>query len=154
MKPYLRSLPILALLLAWPLVPSSAQEPAPQKVKVALSGTGTADYLQTALDDLTDFLSVKGVKVKQLEGQPRSRTSSLEELRRAGGDSLVYITVELVMGTRARLKVQCFDVEGKQLWEENSGAGGFSLGGALKKLLKTAKQKMEPHIGQPGLPKS
>jgi hypothetical protein len=120
---------------------------------VAIGGTGTAPYLQTALDDLMDFLASNGVSVKQINGQPKSRTSSLEDMRALGADSLIYITVELVMGTRAKLTIQCFDTQGKPLWEENAGAGGFSLGGALKSLLKSGKKKIEPHIGGAGLPK-
>ena len=119
-----------------------------------VAGNGTEPYIQTLIDDITDFLKSQGVKVKLAEEPSKPRSYQLEHL--AGqGQSLIYMTLSLVKGElHDNFAVDCFDANGKQLWHEEVGSGAsFSYTGAVKKMAKSMRQKLAPHIGEPGLPK-
>jgi hypothetical protein len=147
----------LGLLLAsWSV--QGGQQPSGDKSKarVVMGGSGTEPQVQTAMDELADFLKSEGVTV-QVEAVGKPRSVLTQQLKEMGGDSVLYILVNIVRGQRDKLTVQCFDAEGKKLWEEESAQhnGPFAVGGQTKisTLLEGILKKIKPRIGQPGLPK-
>lgn len=151
----------LALLLVLPFlgISSGLAQEAPKKAtaKVYIGGVGIAPYLQSTLDELTDFLADKKVSVKQMDGDSKSRSNYVERLSSLGGESLLYITVDIADNNpKDTLKVQCFDTQGKMLWEEETKTGliVMSSSSAAKSLVGKMKKKLESHVGKLGLPVS
>lgn len=149
---------VLAILgMGFGVVAIQAQEAAQKpKPRVFLVGIGSPPAaVQTALDDLTDFLSGKGVLVKQVDLGQKSRQDYIDYTAAQGAESLLYVTLDIGLEQfKDRMKVQCFDAQGNKLWEEESASVvSFSTTGALKKLLRGMEKKLEPHIGNKGLPK-
>jgi hypothetical protein len=134
-------------------------QPLPQQPgsKVFLVGIGSPPpAVQSVLDELTGFLSGKGVLVKQVDLGQKSRQDYIDYTAAQGAESLLYVTLDVGMEQfKDRMKLQCFDAQGKELWEEESGSVvSFSTTGAVKKLLKGMEKKLELRIGNHGLPRS
>jgi hypothetical protein len=130
-----------------------AQQP---RSKVLLVGIGSPPpAVQSVLDALTDFLSEKGVPVKQIDLGQKSRQDYIDYAGAQGAESLLYVTLDVGMGQfKDRMKLQCFDAHGKELWEEESGSTvSFSTTGAVKKLLRGMEERLAPRVGNQGLPK-
>lgn len=146
------SLPIIQMSL--PAQETKASGSAEAVKLVVVAGNGTEPYIQTLIDDTTDFLKSQGIKVKMAEDPSKPRNYQLEHLV-GQGQSLIYVTLSLVKGElHDKFAVDCFDVDGKQLWHEEVGSGAsFSFTGAVKKMAKSMRQKLAPHIGGPGLQK-
>jgi hypothetical protein len=133
---------------------AAAPTPKP-KVKVHLAGVGPEPQFQILLDGLTDFLVEKKVAARPMDGESKSRTSYIDRLSSLGGESLLYITLDIAEGqVKDTLLVQCFDPTGKLLWEEKAKGSIFSTSasGVAKSMLKSMKKKLEPRIGKEGLP--
>ncbi len=149
------ALTLVFLLVSWSTQGQQPSEDKP-KARVLMGGSGTEPQIQTAIDELADFLKSEGVAV-QVEAVGKPRSILTQQLKESGGESLLYILVNIVRGQRDKLTVQCFDMEGKKLWEEESAQrnGPFAIGGQTKisKLLEGVMKKIKPRIGQPGLPK-
>ncbi len=124
------------------------------KTRVFVAGTGTAPFLQGLLDDLMDFLAVKKVPAKQIQGETQSRSNYLERVSSSGGEYLLYVMLDLSPDQPwLSLKAQCFEAQGKMIWEERVKTLNISAGsGAANSLLKKLEKSLEPHIGKPGLP--
>lgn len=144
-----------SVLIAAALIASSAFGEQPSTTTVLIAGSGTEPYVQTLLDDVTDFLKLQGIKVKLATDPAKPRNFQLEHLAETGAQSLVYVTLSLVKGEiHDQFAVECFDVSGKKLWREEVGSGAaFSYSSAVKKMAKSMRKKLEVHVGQPGLPK-
>ncbi len=130
---------------------SQSQEPV-RKVptRVLIAGSGSPSYVQTVLDDLTDFLTSKGVSIRQADAQSKSRDSYIDQLTALGAESLLYVSVDIGVGQPSdHIKVDCFDREGKKLWHEDVG---MFFRGTPKKLAKAMSKKLEAHLGKDGLP--
>ncbi len=124
--------------------------------KVLLVGIGSPPpAVQSVLDELTDFLSGKGVPVKQVDLGQKSKQDYIDYAAAQGAESLLYVTLDVGMDQfKDRMKLQCFDAHGKELWEEESGSMvSFSTTGAVKKLLKGMEKRLAPRVGNQGLPK-
>ncbi len=125
---------------------------------VLLAGTSTSPFLPQTLDGIADVLTAKGVKVKVSSSDSKARSAVLEEVKTVGAASLLYVTLfQGVAGSmkRGKLTLQCFDPDGKTLWEEEikGSMGAFSQEGEFKGMLKNTNAKVEARIGGPGLPK-
>jgi hypothetical protein len=142
------------LLAVWPA--QGGQQPSGDKpkAKVVMGGSGTEPQVQTAIDELADFLKSEGVAV-QVEAVGKPRSVLTQQLKEMAGDSVLYISISIVqeLGKKDALTAQCFDAEGKKLWEEKSTSGGMFSLGKISKLLEEMKKKIKPRIGQPGLPR-
>jgi len=130
-----------------------AQAPEKTRPKVLVAGVGTAPDLQTVLDDLTDFLIGRKVPAKELGGESSSRSGYLERAASVGGESLLYATLDLgPFQSKHSLKAQCFEPQGKLLWEEEVKVLNLTGGSNAASLLKKLEKALEPHIGKSGLP--
>ena len=121
---------------------------------VVLGGTGPTPHVQTVIDGISDLLSSKGVKVKVASGDAQSRSVILEGMKVSGTTNLLYLSVNQVKGQRGKILVECF-VDGKKVWEEDTRGGllAASAEGEVKGMLKGIGEKIQKHIGGPGLPK-
>ena len=137
-----------SLLLA---VACSAQGSTP----VMLGGTGPTPHLQTVLDGISDMLSTNGVKVKMASGDAKSRTVILDEMKTSGTTTLLYVTVNQVRGQRGKVAAEAF-IDGKLAWAEEvrGSLTAVSAEGEVRQMLKAINEKLKPHVGGPGLPKS
>jgi len=126
----------------------SPQQVITSKNTVAIAGVGTEPYFQTALDELTDFLSINGIIIKQMDSSSKSRTVLIEKLAILGAKNLIYLTVDIGIGqVKDRLRVEYFDNQGKKLWQEETGSViGFSGGGVIKKMINSMKKELKTHI--------
>jgi hypothetical protein len=109
---------------------------------------GIPPHAQTLLDEMTDFLTSKHIKVKQVDDNSKSRTQLVEVAKSTGAKSLLYFTATGIgFHESPKLTVHCFDTNGTLLWKEETGAGPtFSPTGAAKKLGQNMKKKLEPHL--------
>jgi hypothetical protein len=83
-----------------------------------------------------------------------SLESLLSLTKSAGATSLLYLTVDRPAVSWLKLTLQCYDLSGKLLWEEHATAsGGLSGKNAPSKTVENLKKKLQPRIGQPGLPR-
>lgn len=146
----------IALLVAAVAFAAHAQEAGSNSTaKVLIAGTGTEPHINTVMDGIVDQLKAAGIAVRPLQSDGKSRTAAVEALKTSQADSLLYVTVNITMGQKDGMDVQCFDKDGKQLWEEDgSGGMAFSATASAKNMIKNIKKKLDKHIGQPGLPKS
>lgn len=118
--------------------------------QVLIVGGGSPQYAQDVINNLTDFLREKGVAIKQAESLAQSRDAYLSQLKAMGGESLIYVSVDIGWGqARDKIVAQCFNAEGKQLWKEESSS---IMLGTPGRLTKGMSKKLEKHLGQAGLP--
>jgi len=115
-----------------------------------IAGTGTEPEIQTAIDQLTDFLKEKGVNIKPLETKSQSRAILVEKMPTLGATSLLYVTLDIGMGQmKDRMIVECFSSNGKKLWAEESGSVmAWSATGAVNSMIASMKKKIQAHIGK------
>lgn len=133
------TIPVAAILL-------SAQD---KPVRVLIGGSGSPQHTQDVLNNLTDFLREKGVAIKQMPSLSQSRDAMLTELANIGGESLIYVSVDIGIGQpRDKIVAQCFSRDGKKLWEEQSSS---ILLGTPGRLANGMKKNLEKHLGKVGL---
>jgi len=88
--------------------------------------------------------------------QPSETVASLnyylERLPGTGASGLLYILLEHPYNNKYTASLQCFDANGKLLWEEKQSKAGWSETGATNAVLNALEKKLEPRIGGPGLP--
>ena len=103
--------------------------------KVLIAGSGTEPYINTVIDAIGDHLKAAGIT--PLASDAKSRTSAVEAIKPSQTDSLLYVTVVLARYDR-KMTVQCFDKDGKQLWEEHGSGGAMAItpGQFFKKLIE------------------
>jgi hypothetical protein len=112
--------------------------------------------------DLENALTAYGVQVankpsvmRQVNGDLFSIQNLLSVAQKQGADSLLYLTVEHgSIGTSHRGRLQCFNIAGKLLWEENASSIGHWAAteqAASKAVAEQLKKKLKAHIGTPGL---
>ena len=123
--------------------------------KVFLVGIGSQSGLQSVLDGLSDFLSRCGVLVTQIDLGHNGRQDYIEYAASHGAVSLLYVTLDIGLDQfRDHMELDCSNPQGQKLWEDDSySMVSFSTSGAVKKLLKNMQKKIEPRIGNEGLPK-
>ncbi len=137
-------------------VPLTAQAERHRGVWVAGHGYGAFEGVYM---EILDILGSNGVKVAN--GMQRITDSSsgfmplsavIEMLPKSGADSLLYVKVEMALGSPAASTVyfKCFDATGHILWEEKA-TDVLTNGGNTLFHPKGWKSKLTPHIGKPGL---
>jgi hypothetical protein len=136
---------------------ASGGAPVQSANNVFLAGTGNPDRLPDVLDGIAGCLAEKGVTVKQLGAEPKSRGVALDEMKQKGGSYLLFVSLDFAprVNIRAHMTVQSFDESGKALLEEdiNGSMMVTSQSGYMKKMVSTACKKLDAHAGGEGLPK-
>lgn len=115
-----------------------------------------------AVDGIEQFLTSNKVVLREdpLRGKFRlESTMSKENLihvaEDAGASHILQLTVDRPATSWIELTMQCFDLQGKQLWEERgSGANQFSSSGHVQKAVKKLTSRLAPKLGSECLAQS
>ena len=115
-----------------------------------------------AVDGIEQFLTSNKVVLREdpLRGKFRlESTMSKENLihvaEDAGAGHVLQLTVDRPATSWIELTMQCFDLQGKQLWEERgSGANQFSSSGHVQKAVKKLTSRLAPKLGSECLAQS
>ena len=115
-----------------------------------------------AVDGIEQFLTSNKVVLREdpLRGKFRlESTMSKENLihvaEDAGASYVLQLTVDRPATSWIELTMQCFDLQGKQLWEERgSGANQFSSSGHVQKAVKKLTSRLAPKLGSECLAQS
>ena len=118
------------------------------------------DVFHNVLDDMQTYLNSHHVAmtVDEFGGRSHSEdemtfSSVLTIARDSHADYLLYVLVDRPITKWIKITVQCFDISGKQLWqEESSSGGGMSGGHGLRVTFDRLHDKLDKRLGQPGLP--
>lgn len=118
------------------------------------------EVFHRAVDEVVAWLESSGVCLVEDPVRPMIRTadelsvaSLLNITRDAGAKYFLYVTVDRPVAQWLRLTVQAYDSAGQLLWQEEAGEGGGLSGKkAIPKTLEKLKKKLQPRLGQPGLP--
>lgn len=118
------------------------------------------DVFHSALKDLMDYLKGKNVAIAVDEFGGRNSAEGATPMetvfniaRDAKASSVLYVVVDRPKTKWIKMTVQCFDVSGKQLWqEEASSGGGLSGAHGFKVTMKKLYAHLDKRIGQEGLP--
>jgi hypothetical protein len=94
--------------------------------------------------------AAENLKVVSVEGMP----DVFHKARAAGASNVLFLTVDRPVTALVKLKMQCFDLTGTELWEETASpdAAGYWLAiGAVKSAVQRMKAQLAARMGQPGL---
>jgi hypothetical protein len=120
------------------------------------------EVFHSVVDDVFGYLTTKNVAtaVDTFGGRRYSEDemplATVRKIARdSGADSLLYLVVDRPAMKWIRITAQCYDSEGKLLWsEEAASAGGITGKHGLRVTLDRLHQRLDPHLGQEGLPLS
>ena len=118
------------------------------------------DVFHRVVDDVYSYLATKHVALAKDEFG--GRTHAEEEMpistvlniaRGANATYVLYLIVDRPITEWIKVTVRCYDLSGKQLWEE-SAAGGGKWTGIYRRhvILDRLHQLLDKRLGQPGLP--
>ena len=147
-------------------VTTPSTESAPQKVFVFVQRTdrhakySKPEVFHDALTDILDYLAAKNVAIAVDEFGGRNHAEGAMPLgtilgigRDAKANSVLYFVVDRPVTKWIKISVQCLDLNGKQLWQdEASNGGGLSGAHGLEATTKTLHSKLDSRIGQECLP--
>jgi len=155
------------LLLITPCAPAWAQAtlgPSSQTTYLYFQRTSahvkfsTPEVFQEVVNEIHEYLNANGV-VALTEDNGLSPESDLpfsavhEMARDSGAAHLLYVTVDRPMSKWLKVKVQCYDTSGHELWQEEASAGGgLSSRSAARDALQKLREELNRRLGQPGLP--
>jgi hypothetical protein len=120
----------------------------------------TAEVFQDAVKDLMDYFKMKNLAMAVDEFGGRSSaqgTMPLETVfniaRDAKARSLLYVVVDRPATKWIKITAQCFEIGGKQLWQEEVSSGdGLSGAHGFKVATQKLHAALDKRIGQEGLP--
>ena len=118
------------------------------------------EVFHNVLTDLLDYLKSKNVAIAVDEFGGRNHAESATPLdtiftiaRDAKASSVLYVVVDRPVTKWLKITVQCFDVNQKQLWnEEVSSGGGFSGSHGFEVSTKKLHAQLDKRLAQEGLP--
>ena len=118
------------------------------------------EVFHNALNDVLEHLKGKDVAIAVDEFGGRNHAEGVTPMetvfniaRDAKASSVLYFVVDRPVTKWLKMTVQCFDMSGKQLWqEEASSSGGLSGGHGLEVTTKKLHAQLDKRIGQEGLP--
>jgi hypothetical protein len=122
----------------------------------------SSDKFNEAVDGVEQFLTLNKVVLREdplrtkfrLEGS-MSKENLIHVAEDAGASLVLQLTVDRPAMAWIELTMQCFDLQGKQLWEEHgSGANQFTSSGHVQKAVKKLTSKLAPRLGTECLPQS
>jgi len=129
---------------------------------VLVAGHGPTESLQFFFVELQNALTVNGVLIanapsalRQSNDDSYSIQNLLRRVKTQGSDSLLYLTVEHGWSNIHRAQIQCFNSDGKLLWEEKASSAttmAVTEQGAAKAVMNQLTKKIKSHLGKPGLP--
>jgi hypothetical protein len=118
------------------------------------------EVFHNVLTDLLDYLKTKNVAIAVDEFGGRNHAEGATPLdtiftiaRDAKASSVMYVVVDRPVTKWLKITVQCFDMNQKQLWqEEASSGGGLSGGHGFEVSTKKLHAQLDKRLGQDGLP--
>jgi hypothetical protein len=118
------------------------------------------EVFHNVLNDLLEYLKAKNVAIAVDEFGGRNHAEGATPLdtifniaRDAKATSVMYVVVDRPMMKWLKITVQCFDMNRKQLWqEEASSGGGLSGGHGFEVSTKKLHAQLDKRLGQDGLP--
>ena len=118
------------------------------------------EVFHNVLTDLLDYLKTKNVAIAVDEFGGRNSAEGATPLdtifniaRDAKANSVLYVAVDRPVTKWLKITVQCFDMNRKQLWqEESSSGGGLSGGHGFEVSTKKLHAQLDKRVGQDGLP--
>ncbi len=125
-------------------------------------GRSDSNKFNEAVDGVEQFLTSNKVVLREDPVRTKFRlesTMSKENLihvaEDAGASHVLQLTVDRPATSWIELTMQCFDLQGKQLWEERgSGANQFTSSGHVQKAVKKLTSRLAPKLGTECLPQS
>lgn len=115
---------------------------------IYVTGFGPTEYLQQVYLEITEVLAAAGVRVVELRdvpigGQLTSISGLVSAARDAAADGLLCFSLSTGWGQTDRLRVQCFDRDGKQLWQdETTSMWQTSIEAAVNAVTRRMKDKL------------
>jgi hypothetical protein len=118
------------------------------------------EVFHNVLNDLLEYLKTKNVAIAVDEFGGRNHAEGATPLdtifniaRDAKATSVMYVVVDRPMTKWLKITAQCFDMNRKQLWqEEASSGGGLSGGHGFEVSTKKLHAQLDKRLGQDGLP--
>lgn len=119
------------------------------------------DVFHSAVEEVVRFLESKNVDLVSDPLRPRIETEdpiSIERLAKiakdAGASYLLYIIIDRPISQWLKVTVQCYDFDGKMLWQESAGyTGAFDVNSkkALPEIMKKLGKQFAVRFDRPGL---
>jgi hypothetical protein len=117
------------------------------------------DIFHGVADTVLQFLTENNVAIARdperntIETAELFSTDSMVRLARdAGASELLYVAVDRPITKWIKVTVQCYDLSGKQLWnEEASNTSAMTGKVGLQKTTDQLRHKLQSHLGQPCL---
>ena len=118
------------------------------------------EMFHDVLNDILNYLATKKVAVAVDEFGGRNHAEGAMPMdtvfsiaREAKANSVLYFVVDRPATKWLKVTAQCFDMNGKQLWqEEASSGGGFSGAHGFDVTTERLHGELDKHIGQEGVP--
>jgi hypothetical protein len=114
-----------------------------------------------AVDEVVRFLESKNVDLVSDPLRPRIETqdpisiASLVKITKdASASYLLYIVIDRPISQWLKVTVQCYDLDGKMLWQENAGyTGALDINSkkALPEIMKKLGKELASRFDHPGL---
>ena len=165
--PFLRSALALYLLSSAPCSPAWAQtNPAssPQTTYVYFQRTSrhakfsTPAVFDQVVGEFREYLSTSRIATltenNVLSLGAELPLSAVQEMASdSGAPYLLYVIVDRPLSNWLKVVVQCYDASGRMIWQEEvSAGGGITSKNATRDALQKLREKLNPRLGQPGLP--
>ncbi|MBZ5551023.1 MAG: hypothetical protein LAO22_24225 [Acidobacteriia bacterium] len=121
----------------------------------------TPEVFHDVLNDLLDYLKTKNVAIAVDEVGGRNHAHAATPLdtiftiaRGARASSVMYVVVDRPLTQWLKITVQCFEMNHKQLWQEEalSGAGGLTNRHGFEVATNKLHTQLDKRVGQDGLP--
>jgi hypothetical protein len=120
----------------------------------------TSEGFHSVVDDVNSYLTTKDVALAKDEFGGRTLAEDempistvLNIARDANATYVLYLIVDRPITKWVKVTVRCYDLSGKQLWEESTAdAGGLTGIPRLRATLNRLHRLLDKRLGQPGLP--
>jgi len=119
-----------------------------------------SEVFYSVVDDVYSYLAAKDVALAKDEFGGRTHAEDevpistvLHIARDANATYVLYLIVDRPITKWIKVTVRCYDLSGKQLWEESAADSG-GLTGIHRRhvILDRLHQRLDKRLGQPGLP--
>jgi hypothetical protein len=119
-----------------------------------------SEVFHSVVDDVSSYLATKDVALAKDEFGGRTHAEDempistvLHIARDANAAYVLYLIVDRPVTEWIKVTVRCYDLSGKQLWEESATGGGKWTGIHRRHvILDRLHQLLDKRLGQPGLP--